>query len=851
MFSFARRGTAPLVVALLPLAWMPAAAADADPGVVAGLEELVVTARKREESLQDVPLSVAAFTADQLIAKGLTSDYDVANFTVGFRTLPQAGRDIDRPIIRGMAGPNTRGEPNASYFLDGVFVSGSIASATTSAVERVEILRGPQSAQFGRATFAGAVNYVTRSPTDTLAGEFNGRAGTSEEYIAGGWLSGPIVDDRLYFLVSGSWNEYGGQWNNALGAGQAAYESDPRLPLREFLLDPPQGADASPLGSEQTLDLLGKLVWRPADGAEVSLKYGYTRGEDTHFPNLIAADLNCYLPTPATSGEPWYATSQGYWCGEFSAAGRVNRINLPDFRAGVTSTVPLASTGQRPYTGMQEPGTFRTQRRLLGEYRQDLAGFRVTTRLAWNEDDFQQVFDLDHTEVRPVWGLFHFDNRRFVEDYAAEIRLETPAERRWRGQVGLYWYDQDRRNQQQSWPGPNVVLGGEDTGLQAPTFLDITNEAVFGSLEFDLTDAVTLSLEGRYADDTKRASGGNLGTCTTAAGPVPVCAPGAAELAFGAFTPRVTLRYRPSDDVTLYGLVAKGTKPGEFNTEFFRSTVRPDAAMAGLEGCSPPANPTSPLLVRPCLPEALGVVPEEEQWTYEVGAKGSYFDGRLSANVAAYYIDWQNQGVFSLVDILQNSGTYLTTTVIRAAGKSEVRGLELESAFRVNDRLTLVANYGYTDSRYREGDDAVLAETTGDGSLAGKTVPGVPRHTLILGANLVVPLTADVDFFVNPDYAWNSRRFTSATNLAWIGDDELLNLRIGVRGRRFTVTGYVRNLTDDQTPLAALDFFNFGLTDVNYPLNAFGNLPNDRDPRLFSLNPKRGRDVGLELQFRL
>jgi outer membrane receptor protein involved in Fe transport len=219
--------------------------------------------------------------------------------------------------------------------------------------------------------------------------------------------------------------------------------------------------------------------------------------------------------------------------------------------------------------------------------------------------------------------------------------------------------------------------------------------------------------------------------------------------------------------------------------------------------------------------------------------------------VAAYYIDWQNQGVFSLADILQNSGTYLTTTVIRAAGESEVRGLELESAFRVNDRLTLVANYGYTDSRYREGVDAVLAETTGDGSLAGKTVPGVPRHTLILGANLVVPLNADMDLFVNPDYAWNSRRFTSATNLAWVGDDELLNLRIGVRGRRFTVTGYVRNLTDDRTPLAALDFFNFGLTDVNYPLNAFGNLLNDRDPRLFSLNPKRGRDVGLELQFRL
>lgn len=144
----------------------PAAeAADSD---IATIPEIMVTARKREETLQDVPLSVAAFDSAQLQGMGLTSDYDVANFTIGFQTLQQTGRDVDRPIIRGMSNPPTRGEPNASYFIDGMFVAGSIATATTSAVERVEILRGPQSAQFGRATFSGAINYVTKKPTETF-----------------------------------------------------------------------------------------------------------------------------------------------------------------------------------------------------------------------------------------------------------------------------------------------------------------------------------------------------------------------------------------------------------------------------------------------------------------------------------------------------------------------------------------------------------------------------------------------------------------------------------------------------------------------------------------------------------
>lgn len=823
------------------------------------VDEIVVTARKREESLQDVPLSIATFSSQQLIEQGLRNSRDIANFTVGYRTLEQTGRDIDRPIIRGMAAPSTRGEPNASYFIDGVFVSGSISTAVTSSLQRVEILRGPQSAQFGRATFSGAVNYVTKNPTDDYEGQVNARAGTSDDYDVGAWASGPLVGDQLYFVLSGDWSKYGGQWNNTLAEGQAAYQNaPPNLPLKRFLFDPPQQADYSRLGGEETTDVMAKLVWRPTDGAEVSLKYNYTDSEDDHFPSLIAADLNCFLPSAATRDETWYASTQGYYCGEWDAAGKVNRINLPDLRQGVTyflaPDLPNPEDFSIPGT---EPGTFRTQNRLFLAYVQDIADYTLTFRGAYNKDDFRQLFDLDHTEFRTLWGLFHFDNLRDIEDYSAELRLDTPGDLPVRGSVGAYWYSQDRTNTQRSYVGPQVAfgLGSVTTAYPPSVFIDITNTAVFGSIDVDFNDQWTLILEGRYGEDDKALSGGSLtGSCVRNGQAVP----GEVSDQFDNFTPRITLRYSPDPDLMAYILAAKGNKPGDFNTEFFRAGIDPCAVLAGINGvASDPVYGESPPLIIPDFPGPAAIVDEEEQWTYEIGGKFTWLDGRLLTNLALYYIDWTNQGLFTTVQILQDTGTYLTTTILQNVGKSEVKGLEFESSLLVNDYLSLTLNYGYTDSQYVEGYDPTQAATTGNGDLSGNYVPSVPRHTVIFGANATRPINADLSLFVRPDLSYNSKRYTSANNLAYIGNDMTLNLRMGVESERWTVTGYVTNLLDDDTPLAALDFVNFGPVPANYPLDTTNPnqscqnlLENCQYPLLFSLNPKRGRDWGVELQYR-
>lgn len=799
------------------------------------IEEITVTARKREESLQEVPLSVSTFSSEQLQTQGIGSDFDVADFTVNFNTLQQTGRDTDRPVIRGMAAPPSRGDANASYFIDGIFVSGSIAAATTGAVERVEILRGPQSAQFGRATFAGAVNYVTKQPGNEFRAQVNTRAGTHDDYVAGGWVTGPIVEDRLLFLLSGNWTHYGGQWQNALRRN-SAITSTPTGVIdagNAYLVDPPQEGDRSRLGAEETTDLLAKLDWIPVEGTKFSFKYGYTEGDDTHFPSLVAPgdlrnELNCWLPptVPSRGGPVGPITSGGAFCGTFNPEGWENRVNLPDLRKGVTTT-----TGY--YAPPVEPGTRRTQNRYLLDYTQDLGDWQLIVRGAYNEDDFNQGFDLDHQQVRALFGLFEFELDRYTEDYAGEIRLQTPQDGPVRGQFGLYLFDTSRQSRTRSFTGIGPFLNPASPVFPPATERDVRNTAVFGGLDWDFAERWTLGLEARFGEDELDLKGGNGVTDGDS---------------FDAFTPRFTLRYQPTEALNLYLLAAKGNKPGDFNTEYFRGDICAEATHREA---------------------ALGntVVKEEEQWTYEVGAKTQWFDRRLQANVAMYYIDWTNQSLFTTVTF-DNCGTAFTTTVLRNAGQSEIIGGEIEATLAVTDNLTLIANYGYADAEFVEGCDTILASVTGNGlglnesgalvacpsnapvnNLSGNTIPSAPEHNAVLGAIVTSPLTSSLELTLRADVVLESERDTTPANFAQIPNRTLVNLRTGVGSDRWSVTAYVRNLLDDDTPLAALNFLDFAHPPLTPGPDHIAGTSDDVYANIWSLNPQRGRDWGVEIQY--
>ncbi len=817
-------------------------------------DEIVVTARKQEESLQDVPISVAAFTSEQMQDLGIRNNYDVAAFTPNFNTVQRIGRAGDRPVIRGMNNPPdpNQGESNASYFIDGVFVSGTIATATTNAMERVEILRGPQSAQFGRATFSGAVNYITRTPTNDFAGDLNVRYGSSDERQIAGWFSGPVIEDQLSFLVSASYDEYGGQWRNKLEP-DSAFVNGAAL---TFVFDGQNTeGDRSKLGKEETKDILTKLSWTPGDDTQVNFKYSYTESDDSLYPNNLLPNtvpdfpnLNCYVPDDPS--EPWFETSRGEFCGSFEIDNTSNRKNIPDIKKGLFANSPFGDlTDEERTASPSDPGLRRDTDRVLAEWIQDLGDWRTTLRGSYSEDDFENVIDLDAQEVRAVWGLFAFDFDDKIEDKSFEFTVSSPDQARLRGKLGAYYYDREVSTRSRSFTGPAPVFGVEPGGeYDVPREDETESSSVFGSLSFDLTQTLTLDVEARYTEDDQDIKSGQRLSSDNSVQRI------SDSRSYDNFTPRFTLSWKATDDALIYGLLAKGTKPGGFNKDLFRSNIPAEFTEFQLD-CD-----VGDIFIEPglapveCTEQLKKDISfnEEEQWTYEAGVKSAWLDGSLTTNLSVFYIDWDNQSLTELATVPNTAGALSTVQVQRNAGKSEITGLELETNWSVTDNLLVFFNYGLADGEFRRGESPDFAATTGtDGDIKGNQLPDSPKHSVVTGFEATGQATSSLEAFLRTDYFYESKRYSRASNLNWVDSRKLVNFRTGLRADDWTMTFYVRNLMNDDTPVSDFIFANYAAN----PIFTAPGAPNDSTaadiyPKLYSIIPQRERDYGLEFQYR-
>jgi iron complex outermembrane receptor protein len=843
-------------------------------------EEITVTARKSEESLQDVPISITAFGAEQILELGAQSNDDIARMTVNFSTMSQIGRRLDRPVVRGMASPAIFGEPNASYFVDGVYVSGSIAAATLGPIERVEILRGPQSTQFGRATFSGAVNYVTRKPTNEFSSEVLVRGGNNDARFVSGWVSGPIVRDKLLGFASFSWDKWGGEWNNNLQEGDASNAVS--------FENPPQQADYSKLGKTDTKQALGKLIWNITDTSDLTFKVGYLKGEDSHYPQLIVEtdELNCFVPgqdidawDPARPDENLnFLTSPGQYCGQLDTEGRDIRLNIPDINEGMEANHNGFLFGQPGTVATAEKaGLDREQINLLLEFNQDIGDWSFTARGAYNTDELATAYDLEGTEKRYLNGLFHFYEEVDREDYSLDLSVRSPAENRLRGSLGVYYFNYEEEARQKSFFG---LFQGE---ISDPRKGTTENAAVFGSLEYDLSDFWTFTAEARYAKDTKKMQSPNVcdyddWNYPDLDPPVPPPYstydgegiwkdpnnPVGHEETTKALTPRFTLRYQGWDNAMVYLLAAKGNKPGAFNNGVYQD---------GRNGCQTQLlynGGQQHRLVRQGGEvvginsqdvEAIAFVEEETAWTWEIGTKASWLENRITTNFAAFYISWDNLTAFETRGLEINGWPGISQSLGLNAGKATVSGLELETTFALTDKLFATFAYGYNDGEYVEYASKNYAETTGEGlNFGGYTVAGNPivnwdptvnnrkgaqipnssKHNVVTSLAYNDQFTADLGWFARTDYVWESKKYTSGTNFEQIPERQLWNGRVGLEHEAWRAAIFVNNILDEQTASAIIGFPRLG-----EPNNAGGTVPNG-----YSLTPTPGRQYGLEVLLR-
>jgi outer membrane receptor protein involved in Fe transport len=762
------------------------------------LEEVVVTARKTEETLMSAPVAVSAFTARAIEEKGLTTIDDIARFTPGLSFSQAFGRTTDRPVIRGqsnvLAGVQFGVESGAAYFIDGVYFPGDIQGIDLNALERVEVIRGPQSALYGRNTYSGAINFITRQPTEDLEARVRAVAAEFGEQDYSFSVGSSFFDDKFGAKVFARSYSYDGEYKNTLTGRK--------------------------VGDESTKSVGLSLNWQPIEDLEI-LANGFYREDDDGPLALFLTGAGLNNCKPGYRSAAYRSVAPGsnpnqYYCGTIKPG------------AVALNTDPIAATGGRDGTafdGVETDeyfGTLRADWNIMG------SGWTVTSLSGYR--DYENLFgtDSDHSNAfvltpnyNPATGgfaipgigtpqekepLFANTNRNDIRSLSTELRLASPQDRRLRGLVGYYYYDYED-------DGSDLTFASPRNGIADYTET-VKDEAFFGLVAFDFTDNLTLTAEVRYAEETKErteycstaASTGDYNpwtnSCTNRG---PAVGPGNPayynrplgtaqyneEADFDATTPRVTLDWQVSDSTMVYAVFAQGAKPGGLN---------------GIAG------------------QTIGqaTYDQEESDNFELGTKVSLFDNRMRIGAAVYFT--QATDVQFTQSVPSPTGQGAVTSIATNQGEGEIMGLELDLQAAITEALTLSASYAYTDTEITKGcDDFQYTLNTGgivynpalgtvkECDISGNRYPLAPEETASLALNYDAPLAGGngLNLIGNFSTTYEGSKYVQVHNLAETGNTTLVNLRIGVRSDNgWSVVAFGRNLTDNDTIPMATRWFD-------------------------------------------
>lgn len=770
------------------------------------VEEIIVSTRKRAENLQEIPLVIKAFTADNLERKGLDSIEDIARLTAGVivdqGTFPQ---DV-RIVIRGLS--PTRGRPNVALLLDGVDVSSeSVQSGGGSLLinprlfdmERVEVVKGPQSALYGRSAFAGAINYVTKKPTnewETKVAVEAGERGMLEGRLG---VYGPIIEDKLLIGINASaWNFDGFHDNSVTGAD---------------------------LGDSDGVGFALSSIINFSENVTLTTRAEYTDDHLGQAPFTFVGQ-NTQLPIPAEAFPPAFPPFNSN--GVVSPA--VQFVNIYTGPVPDASDLPPVTISEDPITGREFRGSDRQILRLAATLEVDQDWGTVTSVTHYAQGDVSQRIENTRKgsfSTRVSGTLFNTDSETTL--FSQELRIQNNGDERFRWMVGgLYWdeeVDQFTNNiactNNQLFPfAPFLPCGPffASVGTSDPNFWERDTEhwSAFAMFEYDLTDQLTFHVEGRIVDEDLFVSGPTgprIVDVFGLAGPptsFPTSSPNVdARDTDNYFTPRFSLEYTMNDDMLFYGSVAKGAKPGGIST-----------VGAGAGGFDPD----------------LFRFDQESMWVYELGAKTAWADGTFLLNAAVFLEDFSGKQTSS--QILRDNG--LTGTVTVNASSAEVKGLEVDAAWAPTEGLSLSAGYSYLDAKYNDfvtnatgvsaiaaaGNCTQLVLVTPDPNVpdtrtcaldrSGNTLERTSKHSLVLGAEFTAPLTSDINWVVGADVTMQSKRFDTSDNILILPSYTLADVRLGLTGENWDVIAFANNVFNDDTIRTAFNGTDFDSINVAF-----------------------------------
>lgn len=609
-----------------------------DMPTAAGGGEIIVTAQRRSERLRDVPISITALSADTLIKSGVNNTLDIARITPGLE-LPLYGGFL-QPAIRGIssAGAGLGDSSNVAVYVDGVYQpseSGQLMDLPD--IQQIEVLKGPQGTLYGQNAAGGAIIVRSVTPSFTPTGRISASYGSYDDKAFRGYVTGPLTE-TVAASIAGGYEDRDGFRRDLLRGGRGS-------------------------GLQSRL-MRGRLLWRPSDRVSFTLGAYYTH----------RSDGDVYAGEPVGPGTPL-----GY------ALAGLARL-----------TVPHTVSPNETATNLIPKAVFTTYGvSLLGEF--TTGAGTISTVTAYGNVKVRNTVDIDYTAT----NVGDEDLRINQHDFVQEVNFTSERFGRARVAAGLFYLANREDYVPQLFNGYFTAVGDPVTvypATPAPLFVIpqyATNKkrsyAAYAELTYDLTDALTVSVAGRYSYEQQRTYNGFA--------PEQVPANPNNPFTFKKFTPRATARYKLDDRSNLYATYSQGFKSGFANVgDFNDPAVRPEVVYA-----------------------------------YEVGYKGRPLDW-LTLNLAAFHYDYKNLQVFVYVPPV---GIY------ENAASARINGFDFDATATLTRNLTITAGASVLHARYRRYPNAGVYTPNAFGfgndfaevDASGHHLPRAPKFTANLAAN--------------------------------------------------------------------------------------------------------------------
>ncbi|MDJ0700295.1 MAG: TonB-dependent receptor [Woeseiaceae bacterium] len=878
---------ATLVAAIGGTAPMPAShAQDPDEDALA-LDEVVTSARKRDEFLQSVPIAVSVFSGERLEQLAIDNVENLARFAPSLY-FDEGVLPMDtRPVIRGVS--TLRGRPNVGVLVDFVDVSSESLTVAGGGIttnlrlldlERVEIVKGPQSTLYGRSAFSGAINYVTRRPNDAFASDvrvsFDDQSTTDIRLTAGG----PLIDDKLGARVVFSKYDSDGYYTNPNTGGK--------------------------LGAVDSVGGALGLEWEITDRTSAYFRVEHSNDEqspraEVHVSSLTPeSDPANFIGTGAVTEDAVMFPHTGFGT---TVCNTIDRIQPYYDSFGIPGAPPcrplLVGELSADESMIDLSADPRTSRDFLGSdidttrYHLDinvdfeLADFTYILGYLDNQAFVQQDFDKNDRMIfssfvpfpppgsaTSQYGLSSMSQQSIdTRQVNHEFRLSGESDRtawllsllHWEEDMNLQFDDEwwlreggdagavlDVLNasvfsylSQPVGPFPDfcaLMYPGNPACIPAVTSLQdsigntpavpITREtrhtSIAGLARIDLTENLVLTLEGRLLTESIDYSGeasdislsGQFGNDPWWGSMFRTGEMTYNTVEEDAFVPKVTLDWSASDSLLLYGYYSQAFKPGGIATTDVNGDVRD------------------------------GEYKSEKLEAYELGFKSDFRRGSIRWNGAVFYYDYTDQQVpFNFLS--PTTGRFQTSIV--NAGETEITGFETDLVWNsaLVDGLSVRLSYTFTDAEFTNFNlNEILAPAGGsastfnrakagneDGDFSGKVPPLTPENAATASVRYESNLSPEMTTFVELFAKYQDERFISEGNRSWLPSYTLLDLYAGVARGQWSLMLYVQNLDDD-------DKIKSGLTNVDFTL-----LPDGRSlPQAVQLYLPQPRTIGARLQ---